>query len=229
LSGFCNFKLLQLTTLNELVTIKLRNFRHHNEPVVGIYLSYDRDLIGRPRGERKLPDVLSKEEVRAMLNATTNLKHKSLIALIYSCGLRRSEAIQMKLEDIDSKRMMIKIRGAKGKKDRYVQLAQSTLNLLRLYYQKEKPAVWLFEGTNGKQYSATSIFNDIKRAAKKAGIKKRVYPHILRHSFATHHLEQGTDLRYIQEWLGHESSKTTEIYTHVSRNSFTKFKNPIDD
>ena len=110
-----------------------------------------------------------------------------------------------------------------------MQLAQGTLALLRLYYKKEKPAVWLFEGQKGNQYSATSILNDIKNAAKRAGIKKRVYPHILRHSFATHHLEQGTDLRFIQEWLGHESSKTTEIYTHVSKNSFIKFKNPIDD
>ncbi|MGD9557667.1 MAG: tyrosine-type recombinase/integrase [Mangrovibacterium sp.] len=241
--SFAGRKLEEITLeeINEYIRGLIRekeiSLSQQNQRINAIKFYYEKVLgrgrgnydIGRPRGERKLPDVLSKEEIRAMLQSTTNLKHKSLIALIYSCGLRRSEALQMKLEDIDSKRMMIKIRGAKGKKDRYVQLAQSTLNLLRLYYQKEKPAVWLFEGANGKQYSATSIFNDIKRAAKKAGIKKRVYPHILRHSFATHHLEQGTDLRYIQEWLGHESSKTTEIYTHVSQNSFTKFKNPIDD
>ena len=101
--------------------------------------------------------------------------------------------------------------------------------LLRNYYLKEKPRVWVFEGVNGMQYSATSLSNEIKNAAFKAGIKKRVYPHILRHSFATHHLEQGTDLRYIQEWLGHASSKTTERYTHVSVTTFNKFKNPIDD
>lgn len=185
--------------------------------------------IERPRIDKKLPDVLSKEEIGDMLKATTNLKHKSLIALIYSCGLRRSEAINMRLEDVDSKRMLIKIKGAKGNKDRYVQLAQSTLELLRRYYKEDKPKVWLFEGQGGRQYSASSILNDVKHAAARAGIKKRVYPHILRHSFATHHLEQGTDLRYIQEWLGHESSKTTEIYTHVSRAEFVKFKNPIDD
>jgi site-specific recombinase XerD len=185
--------------------------------------------IDRPRKERKLPDVLSKEEVAGMMKATDNVKHKSLIALIYSCGLRRSEAINLKIEDIDSQRMLIKIKGAKGKKDRYVQLAKSILTLLREYYKKEKPQTWLFEGANGKQYSATSIFNIVKDNAKKAGIKKRVYPHILRHSFATHHLEQGTDLRFIQEFLGHESSKTTEIYTHVSKNELSKFRNPIDD
>lgn len=185
--------------------------------------------IDRPRKERRLPDVLSKEEIGKMLNVTTNLKHKSIIALIYSCGLRRSEAINLKLEDIDSKRMMIKIRGAKGKKDRYVQLAKSILNLLRDYYKKDRPEVWIFEGSKGMQYSATSIFVVVKAAAKKAGIRKSVYPHILRHSFATHHLEQGTDLRFIQEFLGHESSKTTEIYTHVSKSDFARFKNPIDD
>lgn len=186
-------------------------------------------IIDRPRKERRLPDVLSKEEIGQMLNVTTNIKHKTLIALIYSCGLRRSEAINMKIEDIDSGRMLIKIRGAKGKKDRYVQLAKSTLNMLRKYYSEEKPETWIFEGSIGKPYSATSIFNSVKEAAKKAKIKKRVYPHILRHSFATHHLEQGTDLRFIQEFLGHESSKTTEIYTHVSKSELSKFKNPIDD
>ncbi len=185
--------------------------------------------IERPRREQKLPDILSKDEVGNMLRVTKNLKHKCLIALIYSCGLRRSEAINLKLVDIDSGRMLIKIRSSKGQKDRYVQLAKSVLDLLRNYYMKEKPKIWVFEGLNGTQYSATSISNDIKNAAYKAGIKKRVYPHMLRHSFATHHLEQGTDLRYIQEWLGHASSKTTERYTHVSEKTFNKFKNPIDD
>jgi integrase/recombinase XerD len=189
----------------------------------------DVNLVERPRKEQKLPDVLSKEEVEKMLKATSNIKHKCLIALIYSCGMRRSEIINLKLGDIDSGRMLIKIRGAKGKKDRYVQLAKSILELLLTYYLAEKPKVWVFEGGNNQQYSATSISNDIKNAARKAGITKRVYPHILRHSFATHHLEQGTDLRYIQEWLGHASSKTTERYTHVSENTFNKFKNPLDD
>ena len=164
-----------------------------------------------------------------MINSTHNLKHKCLIALLYSCGLRRSEAINMELKNVDSDRMLIKIRAGKGKKDRYVQLAKPTLLLLRAYYKKSKPLKWIFEGPSNKPYSAKSISNVVKTAAQRVGIKKRVFPHILRHSFATHHLEQGTDLRYIQEWLGHGSSKTTERYTHVSNKDFIKFKNPIDD
>jgi len=185
--------------------------------------------IKRPKKEKRLPDVLSKDEVKRIILNTNNLKHKCIIVLIYSCGLRRSEAINLKIEDIDSSRMLIKIRGGKGYKDRYVQLAKSLLNILREYYMEYKPKVYIFEGQNNKRYSSTSISNVIKDAAKKAGIKKRVFPHILRHSFATHHLEQGTDLRYIQEWLGHNSSKTTEIYTHISEKDFKKFNNPIDE
>jgi integrase/recombinase XerD len=185
--------------------------------------------IQRPKKQKQLPDVLSKKEVKQIILNTNNLKHKCLIVLIYSCGLRRSEAINLKIADIDSSRMLIKIRGGKGHKDRYVQLADSLLKILRAYYREYKPKIYIFEGQNSEQYSSTSISNVIKNAAKKAGIKKRVFPHILRHSFATHHLEQGTDLRYIQEWMGHNSSKTTEIYTHISEKDFKKFNNPIDD
>jgi len=186
--------------------------------------------IDRPRKDKKLPNVLSKEEIGSMLKVTTNLKHKCIIALIYSCGLRRSEAINMKLEDIDSKRMMVKIKDAKGNKDRYGQLSIYLLKMLRVYYKEYRPTIYLFEGQNKQhQYSGESITQVIKQAAKKAGIKKRVYPHILRHSFATHHLEQGTDLRYIQELLGHSSIKTTEIYTHVAQTSINKLKNPMDE
>ncbi|MFW6277566.1 MAG: site-specific tyrosine recombinase/integron integrase [Prolixibacteraceae bacterium] len=185
--------------------------------------------IGRPRKERKLPDVLSKEEIAAMIKSTENKKHKFLIALIYSCGLRRSEAIDLKTEEIDLKRMQVKVCGAKGKKDRYVPLAKKTLVYLNEYYKNDEPKVFVFEVKPGKKYSATSVYNVIKKTAADAGIRKRVYPHILRHSFATHNLEQGMDLRFIQELLGHESSKTTEIYTHVSQKDLQKFKNPFDD
>lgn len=194
----------------------LRNERHIYE-------------IERPRMERILPDVLSKTEVGAILNATVNLKHKTLLAVIYSCGLRRSELVKMKIGDVDSKRMMIKINGAKGKKDRYVQLSEGLLNLLRQYYAEFKPRVWLFEGLNGRQYSAESISKLLKGAAFKAGISKRVHPHMLRHSYATHQLEQGVDIRYIQSWLGHESVKTTQRYTHVTEHNFKNFKNPLDE
>lgn len=185
--------------------------------------------VERPRKELKLPDILSKEEIASMIDNTDNLKHKCLIVMIYSCGLRRSEVIDLRLNDIDSRRMLIKIRGAKGKKDRYVQLAKGALSMLRLYYKEYRPSVWLFEGQKGGKYSAESIMNIVKQSGRRAGIKKNVYPHILRHSFATHHLEQGTDLRYIQEWLGHSSSKTTERYTHVSQADFSRFRNPFDD
>jgi len=206
---------------------RINAIKFYYEKVLGREKQYYH--IERPRKEKRLPDVLSKEEVKAIINATENIKHKSIISIIYSCGLRRSETINIKLEEIDSDRMLVKIRGAKGKKDRYAQLSPQALMLLRKYYKKHTPKLWLFEGQTGGQYSVESVFNVVKAAAKRAGIKKRVYPHILRHSFATHHLEQGTDLRYIQEWLGHESSKTTEIYTHVKNSDFMKFKNPLDD
>jgi len=206
---------------------RINSIKFYYEKVLGrINDYYD---IGRPRKERKLPDVLSKEEIRRMIEATGNIKHKFLIALIYSCGLRRSEARQLKTEDIDTGRMLVKVKGAKGKKDRYVQLAKSTLTHYNNYLKENPVKKWVFEGRGGNQYSAESIYNVIKDKALAAGIKKRVYPHILRHSFATHCLEQGIDLRYIQEWLGHESSKTTEIYTHVSKLDFDKFSNPLDE
>ena len=201
--------------------------KFYYEKVLGREKQYYK--IERPKKEEKLPDVLSKEEIASMIKLTKNLKHKSIIVIIYSCGLRRSEAINLKLTDIDSKRMLVKIRGGKGGKDRYVQLADGTLEVLRKYFKEHKPIEWLFTGQKGGQYSVESIEKIVKKAAKKAKIQKNVYPHILRHSFATHHLEQGTDLRYIQEWLGHNSSKTTERYTHVSQTDFKRFRNPLDD
>jgi integrase/recombinase XerD len=184
--------------------------------------------INRPRKEQKLPDVLSKEEIAAILKATENKKHKCLIALIYSCGLRRSEAINLKLEDIDTNRMLIKIRGAKGNKDRMVQFPASLYQIIQEYLTESRPEIWLFEGQKKEQYSATSVFNVVKRTARNAGIKKKVYPHILRHSYATHFLEQGVDIRFIQEWMGHGSIKTTQLYTHVAKNNYN-FRNPLDD
>ncbi|MFV0593796.1 MAG: tyrosine-type recombinase/integrase [Draconibacterium sp.] len=185
--------------------------------------------IERPRKETLLPDVLSKEEVGNILKVTLNIKHKTMLSAIYSCGLRRSEVINLKIGDVDSKRMMIKIKGAKGKKDRYVQLSPKLLQLLREYYTEYKPEVWLFEGQNGGCYGAESISKILKAAAYRAGIYRRVHLHMARHSFATHQLEQGVDLRYIQAWLGHESVKTTQRYTHVTEHNFKNFKNPLDE
>jgi len=206
---------------------RINSIKFYYEKVLGRKSEYYD--IGRPRKERKLPDVLSKEEIAAMIKSTENKKHKCLIAVIYSCGLRRSEAVNLKTEEIDLKRMQVKIRGGKGKKDRYVPLAKKTLVYLNEYYKNDEPKIFVFEVKPGRKYSATSVYNVIKKTAKNAGVQKRVYPHILRHSFATHNLEQGMDLRFIQELLGHESSKTTEIYTHVSQKDLQKFKNPFDD
>ena len=184
--------------------------------------------INGPKRKETLPKVISKEEVVRIIKNTNNIKHRCIVSLIYSAGLRRSELIQLKLIDIDSHRMLIRIENAKGGKDRNTVLSPFLLNDLRVYYKQWKPKNYLFEGPQGYPYSATSIAKIIQNAAKKAGIRKRVTPHMLRHSFATHLLENGTDLRYIQELLGHSSSKTTEIYTHVATNNIQKIESPLD-
>jgi integrase/recombinase XerD len=190
----------------------------------------DIELIFRPKKEKKLPNVLSKEEVKAILNAPRNIKHKAMLSLIYSCGLRCGEVIHLKPEHIDSKRNLLIIKEAKGKKDRIAPLSDKTIALLREYYASYKPQVYLFEGQyEGDPYDARSLQNVLKQSIAKAGIKKPVTLHWLRHSYATHLLESGTDLRYIQEILGHRSSKTTEIYTHVSTKSIRNIVSPFDN
>ena len=211
---------------NAYINQTINSIKFYYEIVLGLpNRFYD---IERPRTSRKLPTVLSKEEIKMMLNATNNLKHKCILAVLYSAGLRRSELLNLKLSDIDSQRMVIKVNDAKGNKDRYTLLAQSVLEDLRLYYREYKPRNYLFEGKLKEKYSATSVQKIIDYTVKKAGINKHITAHVLRHSFATHLLENGTDLRYIQMLLGHNSTKTTEIYTHVATNRFTVIKNPID-
>jgi integrase/recombinase XerD len=188
------------------------------------------DKIHRPKRAKVLPNVLSKEEIKLILNAHSNIKHKMMLSLIYACGLRRSELLQLKPADIDSMRGIVIIRQAKGKKDRIAPLSEKILILLREYYAISKPKIWLFEGqTVGEQYSEQSLQSVLKQALQKVGNTKPVTLHWLRHSYATHLLESGTDLRYIQELLGHSSSKTTEIYTHVSTKSLQQIKSPFDD
>ena len=187
------------------------------------------ELIYRPKRATVLPNVLSKEEVKAILDAHSNIKHSIMLSLIYSCGLRRSELLNLKPTDIDSRRKLVVIRQSKGKKDRVVPLSEKILPILRQYYKLYKPAIWLFEGQNkGEQYSAKSLENVFKQALAKAHIKRPATLHWLRHSYATHLLESGTDLRYIQDLLGHKSSKTTEVYTHVSTKSLQKIISPFD-
>jgi len=186
--------------------------------------------IERPRREKKLPNVLSKEEISSILRAPTNVKHKTMLSLIYSCGLRRGELLNLKPTDVDSDRKLLIIRKAKGKKDRVVPLSIKIIEMLREYYKEHKPERWLFEGwKKGEKYSEESLAKVLKNALSLTAIKKPVTLHWLRHSYATHLLENGTDLRYIQEILGHKSSKTTEIYTHVSNKQLQTIKSPFDD
>ncbi len=224
--------------VNEYIIKNRLSFSYQNQVVNSIKLLFkevvqsrlDIDKLERPRREHKLPNVLSKEEVASIIKAHTNVKHKTMLSLIYACGLRRSELLNLKPTDIDSKRGLLFIRQAKGRKDRITPISNKVIEMLRDYYKMFRPRVWLFEGQNpGEQYSEKSLQNILKQALAKAKINKPVTLHWLRHSYATHLLEAGTDLRFIQELLGHKSSKTTEIYTHVSTKSLQNIKSPFDD
>jgi len=184
--------------------------------------------IERPIKKESLPKVISLEEVSLIINNTKNIKHKCIISLLYSAGLRRGELLNLKLGDIDSKRMVINIHKGKGGKDRITILSESVLKNLRLYFKVWRPKIYLFEGIKGRQYSATSISKIISNACLRANIRKKVTPHMLRHSFATHLLESGTDIRFIQTLLGHSSTKTTEIYTLVAINNIKTIQSPIE-
>nr|WP_321356984.1 site-specific tyrosine recombinase/integron integrase [uncultured Draconibacterium sp.] len=226
------------TYIKQLVEEEHISASQQNQRINAIKFYYEKILerekflyqIDRPKKSKQLPQVLSKNEVKEIIKHCSNIKHRCILSLIYSAGLRRSELINLKISEIESERGLIKIKDAKGKKDRYTLLSPALLNQLREYYKQYRPRHWLFEGNSPRsQYSTTSIANILNEAAYKARIYRRVTPHMLRHSFATHLLEQGTDLRYIQELLGHGSSKTTEIYTHVTNKNIGKIKNPLDD
>ena len=222
--------------LRYLVNERRVSTSYQNQSINAIKFYYERVcggirkiyLIDRPREEMYLPEVLSEEEVKAILDATENIKHKAILMTIYSAGLRISEAINLKIKDIDSQRMQIRVEQGKGKKDRYTLLGKKTLEVLRKYFQLYKPSIYIFEGMDGQQYSRSSISQILKASVMKAGIKKRISVHTLRHSFATHLLEGGVNLRYIQSLLGHGSSKTTEIYTHITTKGFDQIVNPLD-
>jgi integrase/recombinase XerD len=205
---------------------RINAIKFYYEKVLGFEKQYYK--IERPRKSRVLPNVISGPELILILNATENLKHKAILGTIYSAGLRRSELINLRKQDVFFDKMILFIKAGKNKKDRTTILSEMAAIVLQRYLEKYKPNYWMFEGSNRNQYSATSIGNILKRSAKKAGINRTVTPHMLRHSFATHLLEQGVDIRYIQTLLGHESSKTTEIYTHVSKESLAKIKSPLD-
>ncbi len=184
--------------------------------------------IERPRKADELPNVFSEEEVQRLLVAVENLKHQCILMTIYSAGLRLGEVIQLRIADVHSDRMQLFIKAGKGKKDRYTILSSQLLELLRTYYKQYRPKYWLFEGQDGGQYSARSVQNIFRRAVIKAKVNPYATVHTLRHSFATHLLEHGTDLRYIQHLLGHSSSKTTEIYTHITQHKVAQLRSPLD-
>ena len=219
-------RLISRKKSNSYVNQSINAIKFYYEVVLGMPNRFYE--LERPRKEYKLPEVVSKQEILSLIAHTNNIKHKCIIALLYGSGLRRSELLNLKIEDIDSKRMLVKIRQAKGNKDRLSILSENALMDLRTYYKQFKPKEYLFEGQNGGQYSGQAVVKIIKNAAKKAKITTKVTPHTLRHSFATHLLEAGVDLRQIQVLLGHQSTKTTEIYTHVATNTFKTIKNPLD-
>lgn len=222
--------------LRYLVIERKVSSSYQNQAINAVKFYYERVLGGqrkiylvdRPREEKILPTVLNENEISELLKNTTNIKHRAILMLAYSAGLRLSELVNVKIKDIDSERMQIRIEQAKGKKDRYTILSPVLLVLLRKYFTKYKPKVWLFEGAGGEHYAKRSIQLIMRDSVIKAGIKKKISVHSLRHSFATHLLESGTDLRYIQSLLGHESSKTTEIYTHITTKGFDQIISPLD-
>ncbi len=189
----------------------------------------DIDYLYPDRYEHKLPKVLSQAEVKKILSCTKNLKHRAILSLIYSAGLRVSELLNLKIIDIDSDRMMIRIEDSKNNRDREVMLSERLLVLLRKYFRAFQPKVYLFEGQTGGKYSARSVQAILKQSLKRAGIKKPVTVHTLRHSFATHLIENGTDVRIVQELLGHKNIKTTQIYTHITDQTKRKVKSPFDE
>lgn len=184
--------------------------------------------IHRQKKEKKLPKVIHSSDIKLVFDKTTNLKHNTMLKLSYGMGLRVSEVINLKISDIDSKQMLVLLERAKGKKDRYVNLPESILAQLRTYFIEYKPKVYLFEGLYGGQYSSRSAQAVFKQAMIRANLNKVVSFHSLRHSYATHLLENGTDIRFIQDLLGHNDIKTTLLYTQVSDSSIRKIESPLD-
>ncbi|MFX0558088.1 site-specific tyrosine recombinase/integron integrase [Maribacter sp. CXY002] len=215
-------KLVQEDKSNSYINLAVNSIKFYYEIVLGMPNRFY--SIERPRKQKQLPKVISKEEIIKIMENTNNIKHKCIVGLLYSSGLRRNELLNLKVTDIDSQRMIVNILNGKGNKDRYSVLSPNMLKDLKTYYREYRPVNYLFEGAYGNRYSGSSVVNIVDAAAKKAGIMKKVTPHMLRHSFATHLLENGTDIRHIQLLLGHSSTKTTEIYTHVADRSFMNIK-----
>ncbi|WP_430822873.1 site-specific tyrosine recombinase/integron integrase [Carboxylicivirga sp. N1Y90] len=185
--------------------------------------------IPRPKHKTALPKVLEKKEIETLLKLNIYPKHKCMLYLMYASGIRCGELINLKVEDVDFNKNVIVINKGKGNKSRIVGLSNKMRDLLLRYLRTEQPNIHFFEGLNGGRYSASSIRSVVKNAARKAGIDKRVTPHMLRHSFATHLHDSGMDIRNIQKLLGHSNTKTTEIYTQISNKDISRLKSPLDD
>ena len=188
-----------------------------------------RNQIIRPKKERVLPKVMDASIIASIIRSCENVKHRTMLSLIYGCGLRAGEVISLKIQDIDSKRMLVSICKAKGSKDRVVMLSLKLLEQLKLYYAAYQPTNYLFEGQYGDKHSVSSLRQVLESACSRVGLKQKPTLHWLRHSFATHLLEAGTDIRCIQQLLGHSSTKTTEIYTYVSTKQISLIKSPLDN
>jgi integrase/recombinase XerD len=214
---------LSVSTINQTINA----FRILFQDVLGI--SWETIKIKRPRKNKHLPIILSKEEVSKMIELTVNLKHKAIIAILYSSGVRREELLNLQPSDIDSNRMLIRIRNGKGNKTRETLLAQNALEMLRAYFRLYHPSVYLFESYRpGIPYSTTSVSKIVDRAAQRAGVTKPVCIHSFRHAFATHLLEQGANLKVIQRLLGHTSMRTTSVYLHLAKTDYKGVKSPFD-
>jgi len=210
---------------------------YHNQVISALKFLFDKVLrrpktlaqIPRPRRERKLPTVISGQAIQAMLNTVSNSKHRLLLVLMYSAGLRVGEVVRLRPEDLDPQRQLIRVGAAKGNKDRYTVLAKLVNQLMTTYVETYQPAKWLFPGPKpGSHLTERTVQKIVEKAREKAGIPQHATAHTLRHSFATHLLEAGTDLQYIQELLGHQSPKTTQIYTHVSQRDLGRIRSPAD-
>lgn len=235
-------------SLQKIPISEVEAFINHKVLVEKISVSYQKGLVGAiqklyvlevgsklpinylypSRNENKLPSFFSKEEVKRILEVTTNIKHKAMLMTIYSCGLRVSELVQLKIGDVRSADHLIVIRQSKGNKDRMVTLSERLLQTLRNYYLDYKPKEYLFEGEKGGMYSVRSVQLILKKAMHMANIKRQGSVHTLRHSFATHLIEAGTDIRVVQELMGHGSVKTTMIYTHITDQLKRKTPSPLD-
>lgn len=217
--------------------IKGKSYSSQNQFINAIKLFYSLhqcelifpENIERPRKEKRLPNVLNRKEVRQIIRSTGNMKHKTLLSLVYGCGLRIGEAMSLEISDVRYNEKLLYIRKGKGNKDRRVPLPKKMVEMLKEYFLAYQPKKYVFEGQTGGKYSSSSAQKVIKKAAAKAKVDVRVSMHTLRHSYATHLLESGVGLRYIQEILGHNSPKTTMLYTHVSGKRLSEVRSPLED